>query len=302
MSCCLLLVLSFTTLCAAMFGHRIHKTWDARGQAIFEQTWKQALSAPRRVVKMPYTEHEIVVADTAPHNWFWNSVDARNWEMPTFQVFLRFIDERTTVVDFGAWIGPTVLFHAFLSKKSYAIEGDPAAFAVLKLNVQLNHARDQSLQIELVPAVVALNHSMIEMHSASPGNSCSGIATVGCGTVSASWLVQAVRLPDLFASWRIPADDNVFIKIDVESFECALVPSFLSWLSGSAKPTFFIAMHADNVSPCTVEQYRAITTFIKSFAHAFCVDTGAPVFEPPSDTEIRCKTGEILMTDRGDGV
>lgn len=240
---------------------------------------------------------------------FWTNI--AQWEPHTFDIFARYIDAETTVIDFGAWIGPTLLFHALLSKKSYGIEGDPVAFAQLKANVQLNVPLfDGMRRVELLPACIATNHSMLQMNSANAGNSCSGLGTVACGAVTVRWSVQCFRLSELFVHWHLRLTDNVFVKIDVESYECELIPSFVAWLSSAErKPTLYIAFHGSNVAACSVAQYTAIDELVHLYAYAHCVGTdqsGKPAAVGIGDSRydarigFYCFTGELLLTDRRD--
>lgn len=46
----------------------------------------------------------------------------------------KYCNKENTYIDIGAWIGPTVLYGACVSKHVYAIEPDPAAVSQLKKN------------------------------------------------------------------------------------------------------------------------------------------------------------------------
>ena len=69
---------------------------------------------------------------------FWDRVDAGTWEPTTFQVFDREIDAQTTVLDFGAWIGPTTLYAAARARRVIAFEPDPIAANHLRSNIAIN--------------------------------------------------------------------------------------------------------------------------------------------------------------------
>jgi hypothetical protein len=45
---------------------------------------------------------------------WWDKVDNRWWEMDTYFIYKTFIGPHSSFVDFGAWIGPTVLYGATL--------------------------------------------------------------------------------------------------------------------------------------------------------------------------------------------
>jgi hypothetical protein len=75
------------------------------------------------------------------HN-FWTRLQEGMWEDTTFTAFrgcLAPAAAATTVLDFGSWIGPTVLYAAALGAgQVLSFEPDPAAFAELSVNVGLN--------------------------------------------------------------------------------------------------------------------------------------------------------------------
>jgi hypothetical protein len=59
---------------------------------------------------------------------WWDSVEIRAWEIETFFVYKTFLTPKSSFIDFGAWIGPTLLygatlvhipFHLFLIPKIY---------------------------------------------------------------------------------------------------------------------------------------------------------------------------------------
>lgn len=47
-------------------------------------------------------------------------------------------ENETTVVDFGSWIGPTMIHHESFSKRYIGSKSDPVAYAVAEYNIQLN--------------------------------------------------------------------------------------------------------------------------------------------------------------------
>jgi hypothetical protein len=73
-------------------------------------------------------------------------------------------------------------------------------------------------------------------------------------------------LQKLFANWDVDPDrEHVFVKIDVESYECSLIPSWKAWFAGlKRKPTLYLSMHLD-VSPCTEDQYKEIAELAKTY-------------------------------------
>ena len=54
---------------------------------------------------------------------FWRRVGSGLWEPQTFEVFERFLRPDRSYVDIGAWIGPTVLYGAMLSRRAHGGAG-----------------------------------------------------------------------------------------------------------------------------------------------------------------------------------
>jgi hypothetical protein len=100
------------------------------------------------------------------------------------------------------------------------------------------------------------------MKSAAPGNSMSSFHKIfqeKSDSVTVNWTVHCYSLSAFFKAWDIdPEMIHAFIKIDIESYECNLLPSLYSWLTNiRRKPTLYIAMHSQIVA-CTNDQYRII--------------------------------------------
>ena len=58
------------------------------------------------------------------------------WEASTFKTFFKYIDGDTIVIDFGTWIGVTILYGVQFADSAYGVEGDPAAYAELEMNIR----------------------------------------------------------------------------------------------------------------------------------------------------------------------
>ena len=158
--------------------------------------------------------------------------------------------------------------------------------------MQLN---SQPNSVHLQPGCVSVNENVTEMKSAAAGNSCSGLGKVACGSASISWSVKCYTLPYLFEKWEINLDGDTFIKIDVESFECKLLPSLVPWLlTASIKPTIHVAMHK-HIEPCTPQEYSKINVLVQAYKYAWC---GSRITQTQElDMEQRCGVGELILSD-----
>ena len=74
---------------------------------------------------------------------FWGMVQRGEWEPQTFVVIQRMLEARGGVaggasyLDFGSWIGPTVLFGTHFAARTFSLEPDPVAAAMLVANLEL---------------------------------------------------------------------------------------------------------------------------------------------------------------------
>lgn len=159
----------------------------------------------------------------SPNAPFWLNMAGGTWEPETFQVLDRCITEDTTVLDVGAWIGPTALYSAHQARMVYAFEPDPAAFRELEANVAAN----RHLPIEIIHAAVAETHGIVSMGANEAGDSGSSILRAGR---PGTWSIPAIRL-DRFVQER-DIREPLFIKMDIEGYEYALIPHLLPALKG----------------------------------------------------------------------
>ncbi len=68
---------------------------------------------------------------TVTGNVWWASVANQTWEPHTYRRYFQYVTPSTTLVDFGTWIGPTLLFGATRAARAFGIEGDPVALRTL---------------------------------------------------------------------------------------------------------------------------------------------------------------------------
>lgn len=173
------------------------------------------------------------------NRWFWDSVRTGSWEPETYAVFDKHLTADSVYFDIGAWIGPTVLYAAHLSKKAFAFEPDPVAFKELRKNVDLNQDNPAISQVEIFQEAVSVETGSIELGTKSDGGDS----------------LSSVLLSDEDNSWKVPAisskkmlekagdfDGKVFCKIDIEGFEYELLPNMQTLLQ-RPKTTLYISLH-----------------------------------------------------------
>jgi len=225
------------------------KTFDAGGKNFYS-------------VKTRHTED--VLYDSDLNNFPKNHLNGEpTWEPETFNTFDTWLPKHTHYIGFGTWIGVTLFYAAQNVNYAYGFDGDPSAFAQLERNLQWNSNSFWGKKCKILPTAViegsTSKREMINMKSAGAGNSCSGIKDVACGKVKTHWKVQGFTLPYLMKYYSIPENSSTFVKIDVESYECELLPSWFQWLSQlDNKPTLRVSLHGVYVRMCTKEQYAVI--------------------------------------------
>ena len=234
-----------------------------------------------------------------------------HWEPETFTTFLKYLPSAKHYIDIGTWIGPTLFFATQLVPFSLGIEADPSAFAYVSYNLALNRNKRWSEHTYLLSAAVGVGSDVsstpvqMSMLTSQPGNSCSGVGKViiTCGNNNSEklfrWKVNAYSLPNIMHAYNIPSKRTTFIKLDVESYECQLLPSWMQWLSqlGNNKPTLYISFHSQIVS-CSNEEYIAIAEVAKMYRKISCekYDKDSPCLNE-DQSNWALDTGTAIFTD-----
>lgn len=173
---------------------------------------------------------------------WWDKVENRWWEMDTYFIYKTFLRPESSFIDFGAWIGPTVLYGATLAKAAYALEPDPYAFDELRANIALNPELQAKTWVQW--------RCIMDKPGIYPmgGGGGDSMATVGQGSHPKSWKVDCLTLPQFIEEHQIENLD--LIKMDTEGAEHIILPSFKSWLmKQTKKPTLWLSIHKWNFGP-----------------------------------------------------
>ncbi|KNC96565.1 FkbM family methyltransferase [Spizellomyces punctatus DAOM BR117] len=159
-----------------------------------------------------------------------------------------------------------ILQFSQLAKATIGIEGDPAAFAEVSFNVKANAEQTWSKRITLRPFCVSDAAAQVQMESDTPGNSISHVGATPDGKNLKGWTSQCYPLETILedAGLLIPTS-KMFIKIDVEGYECTIFPVLENFLSRMAvKPIIYLSTHAHFVK-CTDEQYRKMKEILSTY-------------------------------------
>lgn len=268
--------------------------WDDRAYTIYHRI-SQELNKNKevRLVKFPVGGLTARVVKTNTESSFWDIVEQGTWELKTYTAFMHYISSSTIVIDIGTWIGPTILFSSQLAARTYAVEADPAAFSKASYNLKQNIQSQWYNRIHLQAGCLGVESTYMHMRSALPGNSMSSIHKFVQGLnnqAPAQWTVRCYRLPELFAAWHIDSNtQHVFVKIDIESYECKVLPNLYSWLAGlKRKPTLYIAMHSQ-IAACTKQEKKIIVQIatLYRFRSALFITGNGTIAE----------TGEHILSD-----
>ena len=191
------------------------------------------------------------------HHGFVEKLRGRpSWEPDTFADFNHWLPKHKYYVGFGTWIGVTLFYATQCVTNAVGFEGDPVAFAIVQTNLKWNKHRTWYNHTHVYPVAVLQGSAqksegdVVAMRSSSAGGSCSFVGDAKtkqwCGNVGTSWEIKGYTLPHLLNLTDIPVSNETFIKIDVESYEWDLIPSWIEWLKNIAnKPTMRISFHND---------------------------------------------------------
>jgi FkbM family methyltransferase len=156
----------------------------------------------------------------------------------------------TTIIDCGAWIGPTALWASSQGAHVLAIEPDPLARRHLNVNVRLNKA-----DVDIFGGAISNTTGMchIQAHEAGWGSSMTRVMSEGTE-------VPCLTMPDLFDIFEI--EHCSLVKIDVEGHEAEILEYAAPFLASLEIP-LLVALHepwwSRPVEPCWFADYSHIS-------------------------------------------
>lgn len=171
------------------------------------------------------------------HETFWDWYESDAWEPDTIAVFRRFLRPKTSYLDLGAWIGPTVLLASATAARVVCAEPDPLAYRALVENLALNPtAAAKTVALEVA---VGTEDGTATLSSTGEGGD-SNSSLVRPGDTGRSWQVEVLGIRTLLA--REDAGACALIKMDVEGAEYEIVPAMRDHIR-ARRPTLYISTH-----------------------------------------------------------
>ena len=201
-------------------------------------------------LSMPFS-YSVNRTTVGHHNIWWDRDFKAGWGNETLHAFKKLLTPNTVHIDFGAWIGPTVLFAANIAKRVIAFECDPYAERELLSHVRANPYLSHKISV----SSLCISDHIHSTTMTGRGGSGSTVNTVSkehfdrIANISKTvWTVNCVPLLKILEEQRLlDGNSDIFIKMDTEGAESIILPSLYEWLSkldAKTKPTMLVSMHA----------------------------------------------------------
>ncbi len=191
---------------------------------------------------------------------FWSQSFEKGWEDETFRIFDDFISADKIYLDFGAWIGPTVLYAAHRAKRVYGLEPDQRAFAILSENLRANP--DLADKVTVLDQAIAPTNGLVEFYYAGDGADSTSSLIKSGAKLTNSYQVRTVTLADFVRENDIEPAQIGFIKIDIEGGEFDLARPLVEFLlSRGIKPDILLSTHRPRLKSLYKGKYAALGPF-----------------------------------------
>jgi len=180
-------------------------------------------------------------------------------------------------VDFGSWIGPTVLFAGQFASKVYSLEPDPLSYSTLSANVHKNPVVLSRTQ--MYHECIAPKAGVVEMAGSGESNTrMKDVLDTKFLKAGTSWKVNCRTLDQFLKEEKVDMDNLRLIKMDTEGTELWLLPSLRPWLEslGKKKPAIWLSVHSpfwkDQDKPEHAGKVKAAWDVLSLFAYVYDQD------------------------------
>ena len=184
---------------------------------------------------------------------------------------------RASYVDFGSWIGPTVLFAGQFAAHIYSIEPDPLSFSTLNANINLNaHILAKT---HVYHQCIAPKSGLVEMAGSGESNTrMTEVLDTKFLKAGSTWKVNCRTLPQFLTEERVDMANLELIKMDTEGTELWLLPTLRPWLEGlgKKKPAIWLSVHSPFWKGSDTAEHKAKEKLawdvLSLFAHVYDSD------------------------------
>jgi FkbM family methyltransferase len=244
----------------------------------------EAKAAPLIPVSFPITKSTAYLSSANNEAGFWALLSSGAWESATFRVYNGVLKARPgVVIDFGSWIGPTVITAAqAASTRVYGMEIDPVAFTQLALNVAANPTLAAKTNVFFmgISDEMAAREFSSGACTSGMGDSCSSMTAASLNPAQ-KWTVQTMPLELFVEAQGIKLEEISLIKIDTEGAELFIVPPLVAWMAkwpGGKKPVIWLSLHGKFIGNEKPWQAK-VEAFMKLYAYGYRESNGALVLQ-----------------------
>src|SRR5437764_6687044 len=85
-----------------------------------------------KAVPVRYFGQTVSLPDLPEYRKFYRKLEAGDWEPHTFRTLGEYLDQQTTYIDVGGWIGVTPFWASHRAKQVIIVEPDPQCRAILR--------------------------------------------------------------------------------------------------------------------------------------------------------------------------
>ncbi len=201
-----------------------------------------------------------VELDKSSRDIFWLSYYS-NWENDTFDIFDKFVKRDSTVIDIGAWIGPTVLYSASLGAKVIAVEADKAAIKSLKNNILLNEFDVKVIE----KAIYKDDHGVYfgENLFRNDGMNASTSQIVSVDSSKEKYVIDSITFSQLVKD----VENVCLIKVDIEGGEEHILKEVLEYALLHSVPAY-ISFHLTWWSVEGKNSFKDFENLFSKFGHS----------------------------------
>ena len=181
---------------------------------------------------------------------FWSRVNNAKWEHETLWVLEFYLSPKrhpgAVYVDFGSWIGPTILFAGQFASKVYSLEPDPLSYSTLNANVHQNPV--VLAKTQMYHECIAPQPGVVEMAGSGESNTrISGLLDTKFLKAGTHWKVNCRTLDQFTREEGVDMANLRLIKMDTEGTELWLLPTLRPWfesLGKGKKPAIWLSVHS----------------------------------------------------------